>query len=37
MLYDSNGFKTYIYMFCFLKLVHVRHIYIFYWPYAKIR
>jgi hypothetical protein len=36
MLYDSNGFKLYIYIFCFSKLVYVPHIYIFYWPYAKI-
>jgi hypothetical protein len=29
MLYDSNGFKPYIYVFCFSKLVHVPHIYIY--------
>jgi hypothetical protein len=36
ILYDSNGSKLYIYMFCFSKLVHVSHIYILYWFYAKI-
>jgi hypothetical protein len=35
MLYDSNGFKLYIYMFCFLKLVYMPHIYIFYWSTPK--
>jgi hypothetical protein len=33
--------SSHIYMFCFIKLVHVPHthtyIYILYWPYAKIR
>jgi hypothetical protein len=28
--------SNHIYIFCFSKHVHVPHIYIFYWPYAKI-
>jgi hypothetical protein len=33
MLYDSNGFKPYIYVFS--NHVHVPHIYIFYWHMPK--
>jgi hypothetical protein len=36
ILYDSNGFKPYIF-FCFSKLVQVPHTHThIYWPYAKI-
>jgi hypothetical protein len=37
MLYDSNGFKPYIYVLFFKTCLCATHIYIFYWPYAKIR
>jgi hypothetical protein len=40
MLYDSNGFKPYIFFdFLNFSMYHTHthtHIYIFYWPYAKI-
>jgi hypothetical protein len=29
--------SSHIYMFCFSKVAHVLHMYIFYWSYAKIR
>jgi hypothetical protein len=37
MLYDSNGFKSYIYVLFYKTCPCATYIYILYWPYAKIR
>jgi hypothetical protein len=35
MLYDSNGFKPYIYFFYFSKLIYAPYIYIYIAPTPK--